>query len=89
GMRRAAAELLAIEDHLLELEMTIGARENLLDWMEGLNTDRDYNLNRNLSDVRDADLFQVTSDLKQAEVTYQASLLVSSEMLKMTLFDYL
>ena len=89
SIRRATAELVAIEDHLLEMEMVIGARENLLDWMEGLNTDREYNLNRNLSDVRDADLFQVTSDLKQAETTYQASLLVSSEMLKMTLFDYL
>ncbi len=89
GMKQAAAELLAIEDHLLELEMTIGARENLLDWMEGLNIDRDFNLNRNLSDVRDADLFQVTSDLKMAEITYQASLMVSSEMLKMSLFDYL
>lgn len=89
GIRRATAELVAIEDHLLGLEMTIGSRENLLDWMEGLNSDRDFNLNRNLADVRDADLIQVTSDLKQAETTYQASLLVSSEMLKMSLFDYL
>ena len=89
GLRRATAELAAIEDHLLEQEMTIGARENLLDWMEGLNTDRDFNLNRNLADVRDADLFQVTSDLKQVETTYQASLMVSSQLLKMSLFDYL
>jgi len=89
GLRRATAELAAIEDHLLEQEMTIGARENLLDWMEGLNIDRDFNLNRNLADVRDADLFQVTSDLKQAETTYQASLMVSSQLLKMSLFDYL
>ncbi len=89
GVKRALGELEAIEDHLLALEVKVGARENMLDWMEGLNMDRDYNLNRNLAEVRDADLIQVTSDLRQAEVSYEASLRVSSEMLQMNLFDYL
>ncbi len=89
AIRRALGEMEAIEDHLLQLEMTIGARENLLDWMEGLNMDREFNLHNNLAGVRDADLLRVTSDMKQAEVSYQASLIVSSDMLSMSLFDYL
>lgn len=89
AIKRAVGELDSIQTHLLQQSMTIGARENMLDWMEGLNIDRDYNLNRNLTDVRDADLLQVTSDLKQSEVSYQASLMVSSQMLQMNLFDYL
>ncbi len=89
AIKRAVGELEAIETHILSLSMTIGGRENMLDWMEGLNTDREYNLTRNMVDIRDADLIQVTSDLKQAELSYQASLMVSSEMLKMSLFDYL
>jgi flagellin-like hook-associated protein FlgL len=89
GVKRSVGELEAIENYLIELTVTIGARENMLDWMEGINMDRDYNLNSNLTDIRDADLLQVTSDLKQAEVSYQASLMVSSELLQMSLFDYL
>ena len=89
AIRRAVGELEAIETNLLQLEMQVGSRENMLDWMEGLNIDRDYNLNRNLAEVRDADLVQVTSELAQAEVNYQASLAVASDLLQMSLFDYL
>lgn len=89
AIQRAVGEFEAIETKLLQLEVDIGSRENVLDWMEGLNTDREYNLNQNLAEVRDADLVQVTSDLKQAEVNYEASLAVASDLLEMSLFDFL
>jgi len=89
GMRRGLGELEALEEHLLRLETSLGGRETMLDWMEGLNAEHDISLSRNLSDIRDADLIQLSSDLKMAETTYQASLMVSSQLMQMSLFDYL
>ncbi len=89
GMRRGLGELEALEEHLLRLETSLGGRETMLDWMEGLNAEHDIALGRNLSDVRDADLIRLSSQLKMAETTYQASLMVSSQLMQMSLFDYL
>ena len=89
GMRRGLGELEALEEHLLRLETSLGGRETMLDWMEGLNAEHDIALSRNLSEIRDADLIQLTSDLKMAETTYQASLMVSSQLMQMSLFDFL
>jgi flagellar hook-associated protein 3 FlgL len=89
GMRRGLGELEALEEHLLRLETSLGGRENMLDWMEGLNSAQDITLSRNRADIRDADLIQLSSDLKMAETTYQASLMVSSRLMQMSLFDFL
>ena len=77
------------QEHLLRLETSLGGRETMLDWMEGLNSAQDITLSRNRADIRDADLIQLSSDLKMAETTYQASLMVSSKLMQMSLFDFL
>ncbi len=89
GIRRAIAELGSLREHVENLLGTVGGRQKSLDWAEQLNGQRDTDLNRKLADVRDVDLIQATSDLKQAETAYQASLMVSSRILGMNLFDYL
>ncbi len=89
GMRAAIGELDAIQQHVLELEIEVGGRESMLEWTEGLLIDRDTRLNANLSNVRDADIIEVASELTHAETAYQASLLVSSRIMSMNLFDFL
>ncbi|HPF33917.1 MAG TPA: hypothetical protein P5571_06015 [Candidatus Krumholzibacteria bacterium] len=89
AIRTAIGELEGIEQHILELEIQVAGRETMLDWMDGLLTDRDLQLETNLSKVRDADIIEVASNLAQAETAYQASLLVSSKLLQMNLFHYL
>lgn len=89
AMRTAIGELESIEQHILELEIQVAGRETMLDWMDGLLVDRDLQLQSNLSKVRDADVIEVASNLAQAETAYQASLLVSSKLLQMNLFQYL
>jgi len=89
GIRRAITELGSLREHVEDLLGVVGGRQKTLDWMEQLNGERDTTLNEKLADVRDVDLIQSTSDLKQAESAYQASLMVSSRILGMNLFDYL
>ncbi len=69
--------------------MEVGGRQNMLDWSEGLLISRQAQLNEDLSLVRDSDIIEVASELAQAETAYQASLLVSSKLLSMNLFQYL
>jgi flagellar hook-associated protein 3 FlgL len=89
GIHSAQDELSALEDHIMRLEVGVGGRQNMLDWMEGLNAERDGRLQSNLASIRDVDLIEVSSELSAAESAYQASLLVSSKMMQMNLFDYL
>lgn len=89
GIRTAIGELEAIERHIYKLEIDVGGRESLLEWSEGLISQRDYHLQSNLSQIRDADIIEVASSLTQAETAYQASLMVSSKMLSMNLFDFI
>jgi len=89
GIRDAIGELEGIEQQVLEIEIEVGSRQNMLEWMEGRLMDRDYSLSTNLSRVRDSDMIEIASELTQAESAYQASLLVSSRLLQTNLFQYL
>ena len=89
GMRAAIGELDAIQQHVLEIEIEVGGRESMLEWTEGLLSDRDHRLNANLSNIRDADVIEVASELTHAETAYQASLMVSAKLLSMNLFDFM
>lgn len=89
AIRIAIGELEAIEQHILELEIQVGGRETMLEWMDGMLADRSVQLQGNLSKVRDSDVIEVASNLAQAETAYQASLLVSGKLLQMNLFQYL
>jgi len=89
GIRDAIGELEGLEQHILEIEMEVGSKQNMLEWMEGRLTDRNYSLNENLSRVRDADVIEVASSLTQAQTAYQASLMVSSKLLQTNLFQFL
>lgn len=89
ALRRSLAEIDALENHILRLEVGVGGRQNMLEWMEGLNSEREIRLNTNLASIRDVDIIEVSSELAAAETAYQASLMVSSQMMAMNLFDYL
>ena len=60
-----------------------------MDWVRSLLMQRDEQLRGKLSLERDADLAQVSSDLAQAEMSYQSSLLVTSKLFQANLMMYL
>ena len=69
--------------------LVAGGKSTMLDWADTTLSDRGLELQTSLSMIRDADLTRVATDLSQAETAYQASLAVSSTLMRMSLFDYL
>jgi flagellar hook-associated protein 3 FlgL len=89
----------AVHDVLVEVEqleqmiqsrlITIGGREQDVDWTESLLMQRDVQLHAKVSLERDADVAEVSAALAQAETSYQASLMVSSKLFQSNLMMYL
>lgn len=74
----------------LSLERThFGAQLTRLDEFEERLDDRRVDLTTRLSDVQDADVAQVFSDLANQEVALQASLQVNARLIQPTLLDFL
>ncbi len=89
GVRSAMFALQSAQDHLRGLNVVAGGKSTMLDWADTTLSDRGLELQTSLSMIRDADLTRVATDLSQAETAYQASLAVSSTLMRMSLFDYL
>ncbi len=89
GIRNAIGELEGIEQHILEIEIEVGSKQNMLEWMESRLSEQNYSLNSNLSSVRDADIIEIASSLTLAESAYSASLMVSSKLMQTNLFQFL
>jgi len=89
AVRGAINEILVLENSIQQLLLKNGGRQSDLDWAEGILGQRAVRLESNLSLERDADITQVASDLSRAEVSYQASLLVTSQLYQMNLMQYL
>jgi flagellin-like hook-associated protein FlgL len=88
-MKVGLDELEAIEQHILNLVVSVGNRGSILDSMDSAALRRDFNLQSNLSIIADADMVAVATDLARAETAYQSSLQISSRLLQTRLFDYL
>jgi len=89
AIRGTLAELAGVQEIILSETIKVGGRENTLDWMQGLLSQRDERLQSNLSHEWDADLARVATDLSKAEAAYNASLLVTSRLFEVNLMDYL
>ena len=88
-IRGALTELAAVESIIHGEIIRTGGRQKDLDWIDGILRQRDERLRANLSRERDADMAQVSTDLSQAEASYQASLLVTSQLFEANLMMYL
>lgn len=89
AVRNVMNELTSMEDTVYQLMMRNGGRQRDLDWADGILRQRDERLRSNLSLEVDADIAQVASDLSRAESSYQASLLVTSQLFRANLLMYL
>jgi flagellin-like hook-associated protein FlgL len=82
-------ELKTIEDTVFQMMMKNGGRQRDLDWSEEILRQRDERLRSNLSLEQDADVAAVASELSRAETSYQASLVVTSQLYQSNLMQYL
>ena len=89
AIRSVMTELQSIEDTIYQQMMRNGGRQRDLDWAEEILRQRDERLRSNLSLEQDADVAKVASELSRAEMSYQASLLVTSKLYTSNLMQYL
>jgi flagellin-like hook-associated protein FlgL len=89
AVQGAIGELMSLSSTVSGLLIKNGARQNDLDWAEGMLMQRDERLRTNLSLEQDVDVAQVAADLSRAEASYQASLLVTSKLFENNLIMYL
>ncbi len=89
AIRAVMTELQSIEDTVYQMMMKNGGRQTDLDWAEGILFQRDERLRANLSLEQDADVAAVAAELSRTEMSYQASLLVTSKLYQSNLMQYL
>jgi flagellar hook-associated protein 3 FlgL len=77
------------QKHILSLEADIGAKQNRLTYMEDRYADDSLNFEERRSNIEDIDQAEVISNMKLAQVIYQATLQANSMILQPTLLNYL
>ncbi len=78
----------SIQD-LLNHEAKVGTRVRRMESTQSRLDDMSYTYKSLLSDVEDADLTQLVTDLAMQETSYQAALIASSKIIQPTLLDFL
>lgn len=89
AIRGVMTELKSIENTVYQMMMKNGGRQRDLDWSEEILRQRDERLRSNLSLEQDADVAAVAAELSRAEMSYQASLVVTSQLYTSNLMQYL
>jgi len=82
-------ELAALERLVGAQLVVVGGRQNDLDWVDSLLRQREERLQTSLSYERDVDIASLSADLSRAEASYQASLLVTSQLFEYNLMMFL
>jgi flagellar hook-associated protein 3 len=75
--------------HLLNIRSTVGATASRLETTQARLTDMGLNFTKLLSEVEDADLTKLMTDLAMMENSYQASLLAGARIMQPSLMDFL
>lgn len=89
AVRSALTELAALESLISVQMIKVGSRQNDMEWADAILKQRDEQLQAKLSLERDADVAEVSSQLSQAQMSYQSSLLVTSRLFQTNLMNYL
>ncbi|OOM79985.1 flagellar hook-associated protein FlgL [Clostridium sp. BL-8] len=76
-------------DNFTTYRSKVGTMQNRMDTAANVNDDQNYNMTASLSDIQDIDIAEKEVYYSSAQTVYKASLQVSSQVLKMTLLDYL
>lgn len=76
-------------DKILGARAIVGSRENRLEFIDTRLTDIELNLTKLQSDVEDANMAELITQMKANESVYQASLATGAKIIQQTLIDFL
>ncbi len=89
GIQQALTGLDGSLDHFNDQLADVGARANRLETRQGILQTMTLDFKEQLSLVEDADIAEMSIELKQVEMAYQAALLTTSRVGNLSLTDYM
>ncbi|MCA1944529.1 MAG: flagellar hook-associated protein FlgL [Desulfovibrio sp.] len=89
GISQALEELRGASEHVLTQAASVGGRENRLEVSANMLTSLKLNKEARLSTVEDADVADLLTKVAQQQLMYEAVLKTSSQIMKMSLMNYL
>ena len=89
GIQQALTDLDGSLDHFNDQLADVGARANRLETRQSILQNMTLDFKEQLSLVEDADIAEMSIELKQVEMAYQAALLTTSRVGNLSLTDYM
>ena len=89
ALRQSLVEIEEVQQNILNRNVEIGARQNTLDLNESVLMQRADAMRRDRSQVEDADIVEVATQLSFAEHTYAAALAASANLYQLSLLNFL
>ncbi|MFW5733485.1 MAG: flagellar hook-associated protein FlgL [Oceanidesulfovibrio sp.] len=89
GVQQALADLTTASEHLLTQAARVGGKENRLDVAKSVLSSLELNREEQLSNVEDVDVSELLTKLAQQQIIYESVLKSSSQVLRMSLVNYI
>ena len=89
GIQQAMNGLDSALDHFNDQLADVGARANRLETRQGILQTMTLNFKEQLSQVEDADIAEMSIELKQVEMAYQAALMTTARVGNLSLTNYM
>ncbi len=89
GIQQAMTGLDSALDHFNNQLADVGARANRLETRQGILQNMTLNFTEQLSQVEDADIAKMSIDLAQVQMAYQATLMTTAQVGKLSLINYM
>lgn len=89
GVQKSLADLNTSQQYILTKTADVGGRERRLDVADNVLSNLEINEKERISNIEDADIGELMTQLAQQQIAYQAVLQSSSTIMKMNLMDYI
>jgi flagellar hook-associated protein 3 FlgL len=89
GVQQMLASLEVAHEHLMNRAASVGGRENRLSVAENILSGLELNEKELLSNVEDADVTELMTDLAQKQIIYESVLRSSSMIMQMNLTKFI
>lgn len=89
GIQEGLAKLQTASEHVLTVAANVGARENRLEVASNMLDNLYLAKSERLSDIEDADITELMTQLAQQQIVYESVLKSSSTIMRMSLMNYM
>lgn len=89
GVQEALEELRGASEHVMTQAARVGGRENRLETADNILSSLEINKKERKSAIEDADVSELMTQIAQQQIIYEAVLKTSSQVMRMSLINYI